>query len=133
MLDNNIVKLKARTREIFASKGRKVRVCHCCGKERQNSWSFGPRSLISKDPQSHFATVFLWFDGGSLYQVIGFPHSDIDKLPLEEKRFGSETFRTMFLRDFPKRYVFASLEDLERDFPWAEHVHPATPPATKLK
>lgn len=106
----------AQVREIFRKKGKNARVR--LRSDTTESFGFGPRSLIPKDPKKEFATVFLWIEGDRLGKLIAFRHDAIPSLPLGEVKHKGKSFKTMQLSDFHQRYVFKSLEDLEKRFPW---------------
>jgi hypothetical protein len=112
-----IKRITIKIEQIFHDRGQTVRVRYRRGDQKE--WRFGPKNLIPSNPAKWFATAFLWLnEDGSLHRIIAFPHSHIRKLGLQKMRIGRETFKTQFLRDIPKRYVFTSLKDLEKNFPW---------------
>ena len=118
MSDDEIQKHKKIVQNIFAKRSLRVRVRHRSGIRAQRDWRFGPKNLVPVNPDREFASVFLWIEAKAIHKIISYPHSEIPKLNLQQHEIGRERFLTRSLSSFPARYVFSSLADLKRRFPW---------------
>lgn len=103
--------------QMFVTRHMKVRVKYRNGIHNQKSFGkYGPFNLLPKDGKKEDATVFLWLNGESIYEIMAFLHTDIRHLPLHPHRIGNRKFLTMTFMETPPRFRYQSLNELNRRF-----------------